>query len=491
MDDTICLNTSRTDSSLTKAFLYALCLSFLAVILVAIPNLIGAHVMYSINASIGLGICYFLMLIIPLTFAFQHFFRERNLLHPTFVASLTFAVFHVAFSPLTYCNVLEMAHVRLDEQNPAYEIFLTYLVLLTAWFGLLCGQFIVKLFGQTKNRKHRANFPITSWYLVLGLAFIAIGVLGNIGIIGGVANYLAKMRYFYASSDAAREIMYSGATKYRIAQGFLPVGIVLIIYGRVIRHPTSRLKLFGMFFFGTVTNLMLACSTGGRGKMLLVAFYAIVLWNHSLATQILPSTLMNRITPRQLRRVVGILITVAYILGIARGSHHYGTEARIFDSRKISRMVTHYLSNYNGTLRSVCEVETSGIVNGMTAFAGVQGLLGGATPRRTEDELRDRWTITTEGLNARYGPPADLYFNFGWTGLFLGSMFFGIILGCLSKLHEHALALPTASAGLLAVFTSFNANFLMLGNLSSFPAHFVYYSLPFYLVFFLMNRVRC
>ena len=185
------------------------------------------------------------------------------------------------------------------------------------------------------------------------------------------------------------------------------------------------------------------------------------------------------------------MLKVPNVLGVARGSHHHGTEARIFDTKKLSRMATHYLSNYNGTLRSVCEVETNGIANGMTAFAGIQGLLGGATPRRTEDELRDRWTITTEGKNARYGPPADLYFNFGWAGLFLGSIFFGLVVCSFSALYQHALALPTASGGILAVFTSFNANFLILGNLSGIPPHFVYYSLPFYVVFFFMNRIKC
>lgn len=435
-----------------------------------------------------------LVVLFPIMQAVKLYQETQDLFFPGFVAALTFAIFHV----MNNMSVLSAPFLLLARKLPVEStplrivVIESYVVVFVAWLSYWFGYHVIQIF---KIKRPLRSPPVvrrsltTPFYLVVSVVFIGLGILGNMIPLGGLSQYLHKMSYFFTREQEYVEFMQWGGTKYTIAQKFLPVGLTLLVYGYSLQKRLTALPQLSLFALAAVANLFLSCSSGGRGTLLMVAFYAIILINYSI----------TRLKFRHLVIVLLPLMIFTFVLGIARSVFYYGgigtdvlTLLRENLTTELKRFSGLYFTNYLGTLSLVQEVQTYGVAWGTTAFAGITGLLGGPTPVSTQSEIWYRLTGRYEGVNPRYGPPGELYFNFGFVGVIIGMFCIGILVKWMSDFYQACIERPqTVANGILIIFIVHTAHFVMIANLNYLPPYFTYFSAPFYLVFFLFRRIKC
>jgi len=459
----------------------AVALSGLATVLVGVPVLLGGR-LYSEEQAVLLLAVHFVALTIPTAHLLGAYEKHRDFFHPSFIAAFTFIVFQLVLNPVIYGDALVLTYRKLDGTSSTLRtetVIHSYAVVTAAWIAYAAGCRLLP--GWRAGAQAAWARPSTRLFLVVGIAFVLVGVLGNLGVIGSVGSYLVKMTRPWERWAEWEEAGQEGGTKWAIMMRFLPVGLLVLAYGLYLRRQGRPALLYALVIAASLANVVLSSATGGRGTMLLTAFYGIVLVNHSA----------RRLSFHTLVLTFLGLTAVAFVMGQLRAAAYYQTTATFSGVDAFLRFLSMYLSNYLGTLTLVFFVEQEGITHGSTAWAGLTGLLGGPTPLTTQAEVWYRLTGFRSSINPRYGPPGELYFNYGWLGLIVGMLLIGLTVQLLARRYDAAREDRSVAGGLLAVFAAFTANFVMIGNLSYLPPYFTYYSLPFYLVFWLFRRRLC
>jgi hypothetical protein len=423
-------------------------------------------------------------------YAFVQFRRTRDLFHPSVIGAVTFAVFHVLLNPV----ILSDYSVQQSAQEDAiWGLMLrAYGVVAVAWIGYVLGH--AWLSGGPAVRGHAGvlRLPRTDLFLVVGLVFVLIGVIGNAGSVGGFETYLQKILRFWERSDLYMERSLDGNhEKWTCLAKFLAPGILVLAHGLHLKlgRASSVGLLACMLAVGAVANLLLGCANGARGSMLMMAFLGLPLMNHVVKTSKLGWSFIRGIRMRRFVLLAVGLLLASYLLGRARDVGEGATGELSWNSA--TRFAFAYLTNFRGTYRAAVAVNDWGTANGETLLGGAKNMLGGETPPRTETEMPNRvWIHANEG-NARYGPPAEFYFNYGWIGVFVGMAVVGALVKSFSLLYARTFFGETLSNGILAAFLAFSAYFVVIANLSYLPPYFVLHSAPYYFILWAFQRVAC
>lgn len=429
----------------------------------------------------------------PLLFVLRSYSRERDILNPVTVAAISFCAFHVIMNPLALGSESALAsrglHLAPSSDLGATALHM-YAVNLVSWFAFLGGVLALRekvkpLSAGTPTKTLGPHAECTSTYLLIGLAFIAIGIAGNVGCIGGIGLYLRKVVSFYERWEIYEDRMLgTGMTKWVIAQRFLPVGIFVLVYGHSLRHGYTGRRLLINLLAASIANLLLNSATGQRSATLAVFIYSAIAYHHAV----------KRVSLHRLAIICSTILAVAIVYGSLRNAAPMGETVRFSTLEDIGETLEHfsihYLTNTPGTLSLVSEVETDGTVYGATAFAGVTGLLGGPTPLTTQAELSIRKFGMDFMRNPRYGAPGELYFNFGWTGLALGSFLIGGFVALLGRAYQRCAGQISIHACMVSVFTVINAFYILVSNLNYIPPDLTYYSVPFYLVLLIFHPMK-
>lgn len=485
-----CSISSTQDFSFYLRFLEAVLLSAIATLVLGAPPLFSASSPFNYSEAALILTIHFIVLTFPILYAFVIYHRTKDLFFPSFVAAITFALFHVMNNPsvLSTPFLLASRDLRMDGGQLASIVIKSYFLLFVAWSSYLAGYFTLHNRSYTWSVRGMAPNVSTPLYFSVGLVFVSIGIIGNAIPLGGLDAYFAKMAHFYTRDKEYIQFIQWGGTKYVIAQKFLPVGLVMLAYGYGIRKKLNKRKLLIALCLISLANIFLSCASGGRGAMLLVAFYAIILYNYKY----------TRLTIRSLLLILLIIFSLAFFLGILRAQIFFGGDlssaVEVLKNNmgmQLKRFSGFYLTNYLGTITLVNEVQKSGIDWGYTAFAGLTGLFGGPAPITTQAEIWYRFTGSYEGANPRYGPPGELYFNFGWFGVIIGMFCIGMFVSFLSKVYRKSKQQKTLANGLIAIFVVMTARFIIIANLSYIPPYFTYLATPFYLIFILFRKVKC
>lgn len=437
---------------------------------------------YGAAVALLVGMLQLVALVLPLGHTLSRFAQVKDAMDPIVVAGATYTIFHILFAPLVLLTPSLLAHRGLHlltRDDLLVATIVSYVVLILAWIGYLVG-----LRGGTffsfRSTTRRA---ITPTFVFVGAAFVILGLIGNIGILGGIGTYFAKVPFFYERWTVYEEHSVYGGTKWYILMRFLPVGLLILAYGgyRIMARSSRRpWLLVGLLTGASVANVFLSSASGGRGLMLWTALFSVIVYNHALGP----------LSRRSLLTTLFGLGVLAYVMGQLRGASYYGTTSVFAATAAVTQFAGLYLTNYVGTLALAHEVVASGTVQGATAFAGLTGLLGGSTPLTTQAEMWFRLTGSYEGSNPRYGLPGELFFNFGYLGVVLGMALVGLAVGAMTRWRAARMDRSVPSV-LVAVFVAFSAHFLMTANMSYLPPYFTYYAAPFYLVFALfMGRDR-
>ena len=426
----------------------------------------------------------------PLLWSLRLYRTYRDFMHPAVFGSLTFLIFHIFFNPIaiTDVNVLQMRGFILSEWSGFIDsIMLSYILIAVSWFsyclGLSWGHYRV----QVRPTPEMRSPPLTCAFLFVGLGYIAVGIIGNAAVLGGLSEYILKMLHFYERSQMREIANLFGGTKFTIMQKFLPPGLVLLALGFWVYRKGSNVMLIVMLSLASFSNVLLSCATGGRGSFLKVFFYSIPLFN----------AYIKRLTLKTFILFSGGLIAVSFILGGLRSASEYGDlnsnliSGLVWNMDKFVGFIARYLTNFVGTMTLVDQVRVNGVSWGQTAFSGLTGLLGGTTPLTTQGEVWWRIAGKFSAVNPRYGPPGELFFNFGWLGVIIGMALIGYCVGRLGKVYTHSISERSVRGGMMIIFASFTANFLIIGNLQYLPPYFIFFLTPFYFVFFYFRHRRC
>jgi len=436
-----------------------------------------------------ISVLQFLLLVHPMHRVLSLYYINKDLLQPAIVASSTFIVFHMLLNPIAIAN-LDVFIMRgmLVSVTPEFmaSVIMSYAVVAVAWFSYYVGSCLI-----LRNTVEQSDMVVSSSvlslaFLVIGGAYVGVGIIGNISVLGDFDIYVDKMLHFYERWETWEIANIHGGFKWIIMMKFLPAGLILLALGSWLYNGGGRARLFILLFIAAVANVFLSSATGGRGSTLMVAFYSIPLLN----------AYVKRFSVKMFIQFSGVLVLVSYMLGVMRAASYYNVmEGRSLINLFVSldqviAFIVRYLTNFVGTITLVNEVRQTGIIWGKTAFAGLTGLFGGLTPVTTELEVWWRLKGQYVTVNPRYGPPGELYLNFGWIGLIIGMILVGLVVAVLSRMYAKALSRKGISAGMIIVFTSFTAYFLVIANLSYIPAYFTFFSVPFYFVFlFFRNRL--
>ncbi len=445
--------------------------------------------LYGLSSTLVLFTVHWITLFFPIEYASRVYRRFHDLFDPLFVGVVTFAVFHIAFDPFIFGSLQLLVSRRLDffgTSNLTIFILISYSVLFISWWAFRLGVALVPEINSAKisTKDTFVRRRVSPSYLFVGLAFTFIGIIGNVEMIGGLTNYLTKMLAFYERWSVYEEASYYGATKWLIAMRFLPVGLIIIACGWWLQRRRPDLYLVMALAVASITNVFLSSATGQRSQTLMVLLYAVIIFN----------VIVNRYHFAAFAGITTAILAVSIVLGTFRGASYYHVDAVNYLTNEFGSLVSHfttsYLSNYLGTLTLVTQVQTSGIINGETAFAGLTGLLGGPTPITTERKV---WYLIFNQINpsnARYGPPGELFFNFGWIGVVVGMLLIGVVIAFLARMYRRHSSEKSLLAVLIGVFAVFTSEFLLIANLSYIPSYFTYFSLPFYLGFLLFRNSK-
>lgn len=441
-----------------------------------------------------LGTLQFLCLVLPFWSCLVAYRRYRDLFCPILIAGVTFIVFHLLLNPTVIYGLREHPQIHNigigiyvgsahDFINP---VVTTYLILLIAWISFVVGY---KLLPE-RNPSYEDNFNgkrATLLFLVIGFSYVLFGVIANYSIMGGLHSYLAKMVHFYSRPDEWIEANLSGGMKWTIMMKFLPVGLIILALGLWLYLKTSK-RMFVLFLIvASVANVFFNCSTGGRGRALTALFFSIILINKYV----------RQFTMKRLLISFFVLAALAFVLGVMRATTYYGTvdafsfAELIQEGTKLAEFIVKYLTNTVGTIVLVNEVDISGIFFHKTAFAGLTGLLGGPTPLTTQEEIWWRTMGEFKVGNARFGPPGELYFNYGLLGVIVGFVLIGLLISIFTRAYVNNRSNVSVYGGLVAVYTAFTAHFVILANLSYLPPYFTFFSVPFYAAYFAFRYRKC
>lgn len=437
-------------------------------------------------------IAHFLALVLPVDYAIRTYRSRRDVFDPAFISSLSFILNNMVFNLLVLGSMEALQSRNLYDVHTdefAGTIVLSYAVTFVSWCSFIIGfLYGCKLLPADRRKTDGVNgkTTITPLYLFVGLSFILIGILGNIGAMGSVSSYLSKTVNFYERSIIYEEIMeVSGSMKLDIAMRFLPIGLVLLGLGYALSRNIAGKGMNFLLILLAGMNILLNSATGQRSSTLSAFFLSGILMNYST----------KRFKFQTLILGIAGTASISFVLGGLRDAAYFGINPFIYITDGLfpyfEHFATHYMTNYLGTLTLVNEVNTTGIVYGQTAFAGLTGLLGGPTPLTTQAEIFYRITGEYKTINPRYGPPGELFFNFGWIGVVIGMMFIGLLVAFFAIQYRKQNYELTVSNGFFAIFVAITSWFIMIANLSYVPPHFTYYAVPYYLIFFAFRRRKC
>jgi hypothetical protein len=391
---------------------------------------------YRIMAILALQL---VVIVHPLSWTLRLYRTHQDFMHPAMVGSLTFVVFHILFNPIAIANldILQIRGLSVTEGSDFLTtIILSYVVVAVAWFSYYFALSWVTRWAPVRPTPSLGSSRLTLAFLAVGLGYVAVGMLANIAVLGGLSSYLDKMLHFYERWDAWELANIQGGSKWTIMMKFLPPGLILLASGFWLYKGGSKVMLSIVLSLAVLANIFLSNATGGRGTTLMVAFYSLPLFN----------VYINKLTVKTASLFGGALIGISYVLGNFRAASYYGVMETsspidlVANIDKIVAFVVQYLTDFVGTITMVSEVRTSGVFWGGTAFSGLTGLLGGPTPLTTEVEMW--WRITGKYIlnNPRFGPPGELFFNFSWPGVVIGMALIGLAVGVLSRGYTRALS---------------------------------------------------
>lgn len=406
-----------------------------------------------------------------------------NALRPSAVAGVTFGVFHIVLNFYVLSDPFILGLRGLDWSSGSgllSDVYVSYLVVSVAWAGYILG------FSATWSQPRRLGPRMrrrSPGFAIVGVLYVTLGAVGNAVLLGGVGQYLRKIPHFYERWSEYEQASVFGATKYQILMRFLPVGLLVTTYGYWVWRR-RRQSLFPLLLGAGAANILLSNATGSRSSSLMVFFFGVIAYDVAV----------RQVQFRHVMIATGILVPVVTALGGLRAASYFGVNtdwAAIFTGPLFTRFASQTFTNYLGTLTLVHHVQEHGVEFGRTAFAGITGLLGGPTPLTTQAAVWLDLTGNPDGPNARYGPPGELYYNFGLIGVFAGMAGLGWLVRHLNAWYDTARREPSTAGVVAAIFAVMTAHFIMIANLSYIPPYFTYFMLPYAGVFLLLRKVDC
>ncbi|MBN2569756.1 MAG: oligosaccharide repeat unit polymerase [Deltaproteobacteria bacterium] len=449
---------------------------------------------FTTDRVLTIGVLQFACLLLPVRSCMSAYRRHKDFFNPYLIAAMTFAVFHVLMNPIVIYGLREIPEVTQigigRDLGPAFSLYnvavRSYLVLIVSWISFIAGYRLL-----SRDDRHlcfkEVNGDTTDIFLMLGICFVLIGWIANYGIMEGLSAYLGKMLHFYSRSTQWIDANIHGGMKWSIMLKFLPVGLVILVLGTWVRNNISNKRFVVYLMLASLANVILNCATGGRGRSLTVFFFSVILINKYV----------SKFTLKRLVLYFLLVVSFSFLLGILRGMAFYDTFDRgefleiLGESARIGDFIVKYLTNTMGTLVLADETMASGIIYGKTAFAGLTGLLGGATPLTTQQEVFQRLSTELTIGNPRYGPPGELYFNFGMWGVVIGFVLMGLLVSVFSRAYVRAGSARNVYGAMITIYTAFTAHFLVIANLNYIPPYFTFFSVPFYTAFIVFRHRRC
>jgi hypothetical protein len=466
--------------------------SLACTLLLCAPAVVSLPEVYS-SRDLPLILCaYLLALWLPTTSAITFLRNDPDILAPRFVTAAAFAAYHVLFSTSVIGSVGLLQSRQLlngSGQELSAWIAVSYGVVAVSWLALRAG-LVLSTPSQRIPVSGAALKPAGSGStcVVLGGLLVALAVLGNAMALGGFPAYILKMAHFYERWENYVVLEAAGGmTKWNIAMKAGPVGLLLLACGFAldtqgrVGELQARRRLARLLIVVSFANVFVGCATGQRSALLIMGLYSVITWH----------TMVKPLSMKRLSAVFAGVVVVSIVLGAFNSASYYGTDAVEHLSSDAMGQVSYfsslYLTNFSGTLTLVAEKDKAPPTSVAPAFGGLFGLFGGASPPTTETEIWYRLQGRFVANNPRYGPPGELYFYFGWVGVVIGMFLLGIGCGVLDGLYRWARRQFTPARTLMAVFTVFTVHFLVIANFSYIPSYLTYYSLPFYVCFFVFR----
>jgi oligosaccharide repeat unit polymerase len=468
------------------SWLMSVGLAFVLTIIIGMLSIYNQQEIYAVDTIVLIMFANFIVLIHPIAVSIRIYRQQQDFFDPSLVATLAYILYYIVFNMVVLGNpALLIWRALLTEGVPFFlhTVYLSYAVIFVSWWAFYLGH---TLLFKHKHHIPKANIKYSSTflYLIIGVSFIAIGIIGNIGIIGGVGNYLSNMPQFFMRSAQYVENSIYGGTKWLIAMKFLPVGMILLFYGLALHEKWSRKLTVAALILASIANIFLNSATGQRSSTLMVFIYAIILINHSI----------RRLKWRELLIAGGIIVLIAVVLGALRNAAAFDIDPVTYLSGNFSQyfntFTTGYLSNFLAILTLVSEFRKYGPYN-QTLFSGFQGFFGGPHPVYTQDEIWYRLYGTYISPNPRMGAPGEFFFAYSWIGIIVGMFLMGALLKLLTNYYRNNIYKHTLNAGVIAIYTVFTTNFIVAARLSDIPKYFILYSVQFFFIFLVFRKIRC
>ncbi|MFT7420428.1 MAG: hypothetical protein ACI9QN_001353 [Arcticibacterium sp.] len=403
-------------------------------------------------------------------------------LDPINISIYSFFVFHIVFNNVVFTNEYLIYQREWNVENN--DLMKSFILKYNTILFLAVIFFFVGAAIRIDNLRRYVSVFISKVTLtprllmLLGVFFVAIGILGNILLIGSVGAYISKLSTFYAHSDVYNESVRevgSGIVFKKILQSFFIPGILLILWS--YKHKSNFLffvrllclVIFTMFFNGT---------SGQRSQIL----------NPLIFVGISYFLYVKKINPFK----IGVLGFVFFILALAIGyvRNQVGLEKDVDLSLLFGNLglissifASQYLTNFSGALTLLDVIHVDGLFSVNTIWSSFTGLLGGPTPTTTEAYVWQYLTGDPFGSNPRYGLFIELYANYGYLGLVLMTLP-GLCTKALAKIYRAFITRDSVTVKIIVPFLILMAVLMVNGNASYFGRQLAYMSWPFYLLFF-------
>ncbi|MGW8122579.1 O-antigen polymerase [Roseivirga echinicomitans] len=406
-------------------------------------------------------------------------------LDPVNISVYSFFIFHIVFNNVVFSNeyLIYQRGWNIENNDLMKSFILKYNTIL---FLAVMFFFVGSAIRIDNLRRFVSVFIAKVTFtprllMLLGVFFVAIGILGNILLIGSVGAYISKLSTFYAHSDVYNESVRevgSGLVLKKILQSFFIPGILLILWS--FKHKSNFLffvrllclVIFTMFFNGT---------SGQRSQIL----------NPLIFVGISYVIFVNKMNPFKVGFFGAMFFIVAISIGYVRNQVGLGRE---FDFNLLfgnlgfisSIFASQYLTNFSGALTLLDIIHVDGFLRVDTVWSSFTGLLGGPTPTTTEAYVWQYLTGDPFGSNPRYGLFIELYANYGYIGLVLMTLP-GLCTKGLAKIYRSFIERDSVTVKIIVPFLILMAVLMVNGNASYFGRQLAYMSWPFYLLFFLQK----
>jgi hypothetical protein len=403
--------------------------------------------------------------------------RASDYFHPSVVARATFVVLYMASLPLLALDPDALQQVGVNADDPdasAQRAMVAQIVALIGLCAMLGGEYLV--YSGRFGRRVLGGAPITARFLWTGVAVIGVGMWANANICGGWGAYLAKMARFYERSEQWEAFSAEGGFLVSQLIRWLPMAIIVVAWGLAQVWRLGRIGSTVALLVASGCNVLLSSATGGRGIGLTTLFFSVILFNAAI----------RRLHLRTLVLVVSVIVSLAFIQGIARGivrtDGSFAVESvggRLTESRLRTFWLS-YMTNDLRLLQVIDAVDVHGVAGGRTLLDPVLSLVEGRPARTTGIDLQERVPDVHRTAVARFGVLADAYYNLGFAGVAAIMCMVGMAVGVLARFYTRADPRHSVQGAVIVCWATFTANFVVAANVHALPKYFLLASLPVY-----------